>query len=1220
MEKVISFLHSATEPWLSFGHLPSAFMDIYPKCIFLSAVGVFLLYLRYLLLKPFLPTWNNRDIRKQQGKAKKGRRATSKEFRIFHREAWERRKLLSVVQSPLGRLYDASHFRQVLCPDPCCDVCNGATAKVSHLLSWATLEDGAASASSVPSTASVTEDSFTLPPPLSLSPPGGQTSSLSPVPSPPPPTLSANTVTPLEDILLYAPQGDSPPSEPVLLTSTDSPLDHIPSPPLPTFPQAEGSLRLETTPSVVGSPREWLVSATANKEACGDGDVPAFSPESECLVNSHSSKAFLGGQTTDYFTMPGKLSFPSPEVLVLLERRDGSQADFLMRKDGEEKAETFQKALTTWEEIPESTTELQNSGGSLPLGGSKSMLSELIRHQGFTQAQTTEDQSEPKFTQRFWGLPYLHSESMNAISTLSAHCSSTYIWFNGTPDSSVLTLPTPLSLPESPSQMLAQSQSQSVLLAMSQTQFQPPIPGTFSSQSQLRICGVYFHRSQDKTKTLLQAQIHHLECSIMTKVQERVWGLPSVVQKSQEDFCLLPSKPSLVRQSSETHAPRSVPPEDFPLTDAFRRKLERHLQKRFILQRWGLPQRIFKSQPWLSPDLSESPPCSYGLSWTSFLQHQESKDPHDTESNQPGSSQDRYSESLSLEGKMVEAQGHSPEIAQRCLWSNTKGALANGLQSDCETNLQCHPGSLSGKPSGTSEVSQCQKKLETALQKHLIRHLNETNEDHISGTVSRSGHCPLPFTLCIDKEEHEAQRQLPSDNKDGHVKSTYTMTKSVLHQVSIGLDNIRLKESEGNRHSSDVPRISTEAGLVPLSKQLDSSKTVQGPQGTKMNDKNTFVSNKVSNIVKRGQLSGLQPQPTKILNTSQWKSAQGADGNTTKAQSTLVAGRAQKEIPGFQESQTSDCNSQVSREEKFKVESRLPIQALGSPNDMPPASDKFTYKPLLMHDQSPSSGPMNASQVQWVHLSTTGLSVEQQQEPWMHSYVLDKGQDKDFPPSAQVWPAMWKTKELGAGITRSGTLQANGKSCHLQDSPSQGNYGEKPARPLPPKALTPPEHQFRKHIKHFLQWISPDRKCKGQETFPRKGTSPSPPVQDPELWKGRATLPGNTVAQKATRVPGKVPKEQLGHRHIATDTMYPRVPLSPPIKPVKTNPKKVSWVPAEPVQGRPFHHQATCPKVPSPRAYNQATAFVGQKRWVEDRDRQSQKSMALQPHPPAPYR
>lgn len=61
---------------------------------------------------------------------------------------------------------------------------------------------------------------------------------------------------------------------------------------------------------------------------------------------------------------------------------------------------------------------------------------------------------------------------------------------------------------------------------------------------------------------------------------------------------------------------------------------------------------------------------------------------------------------------------------------------------------------------------------------------------------------------------------------------------------------------------------------------------------------------------------------------------------------------------------------------------------------------------------------MNAAQVQQILFSTTGLSVEQQHEPWMHSYVLDKCQNKDFPPSAKkAYPLACKTGELGAGDT-----------------------------------------------------------------------------------------------------------------------------------------------------------------------------------------------------------
>ncbi|CAH6796210.1 Spata31d1d [Phodopus roborovskii] len=1206
MEKVLSFLSSATEPWLSFGRLSSAFVDIYPKCIFLSAVGVLLLYLRYPILKPFLPTWSNQDTGKQQGKAKKGRRAPLKEFRVFHREVQERRKLLSVMQSPFGQLYDASHFRQVLCPDPCCDVCNGATAKVSRLLLRATLEEGAVSASSVVSTASATETSFTLSPPLSPSPPGCQISSpspfpplspspspsLPPPPPPPPPSIvSTNEVTPLEDTLLCTPQGDSLPSEPVL-ESTGFPLDHIPPHPPPTVPseaeptapQTEGSSQLATIPSMVDSLSAQFVNARTHKEA--RGDVSGLStPQSGCVVNPHSSEAFLGGATTVYFTVPGKPSFPSPQVLEPFERQGKGQADFLTLEDGKGNAESFQRLLTAWEGIPKS--KLQDSGGSLPLEDIKGRVGELVEHQGLGQAQVSEDQSEPKLIQHFWGLPYLHSESMHTITTLSTHCSSACIWFNRVPDSSLLTCPRPLSLPE--------SQSQSFLLATSQNQLQPPIPVPPSSpQSPLRICGVYFHRPKDETRALLQPKVHPADCSALTKEPERVWGLPSTVQNSQEKFCLPPSKPSFVRQSPKTHTPKSVPPGNFPLTDAFRKKLEYHLRKRLILQHQGLSHRVFKSQPWVSPDLAESPMGDCRLSGVSVFQHQDSKDPHDSVSNQPGSSQERCPERVSLEGTVAQTLEQSSETVHRHLRGNSEGAVDNGLQSDCETNPQGRPGSLSGKPSGSSQVSQCQKKLETVLKKRLIRHLKETREGQLSGAMPRSGHCPLPSTSCMGKKEHEA-----SDNKDGHVMSKYKM----LQRTPIILDNTSQEESESNKHSPDVPRISNEPDPVPWSKRLYFSKTVRGTQDSKVNDTNIFVSNKVSNTVKGGQLSGLQPQPTKIMNTSRCKSTQGADGNITKVQSTLVAGRALKETSGPQESQIYDCNSQVSREQKLKSESRLPIQVLRHPNDKLPASDEFSYKPFPVHDQSPSRGSMNASQ---------GL----RQETWMAPHVLDH--NKDIPPPAKkIRPPPWKTEELWAGVATSGTsLQANGKSRQAQDAPIQGNHGEKAIQPLPAKAQSPPEHQFRKHFKQLLQRLSPDRKCKGPEMLLRKGSPPSP-VQDPELLKGRVIFPGNTIAQKPMRDPRKVSREQLGHRYGAADTTRPRVPLSPPTKPVKTKPKKESRVSAQPVQARSLYHQVAYPKVPSPSSYSRSTTFVGQRRQGEDRDRQPHKGVVSQPGPPA---
>ncbi|XP_031215272.1 spermatogenesis-associated protein 31D3-like isoform X2 [Mastomys coucha] len=1209
MKKVLSILNSSilnssiltnvTESWLSFS---SVFVDLYPKCIILSVVGLLFLSLRYLILKPFLPTQTSQGTRKQQGRAKRERRTSFKEFRSFHGEAQERRKLQSIVQSPCGRLYDPSYFRRVLCHDPCCDVCNGATVKVRRLLSWASLEDCSASASSMASTASVTENSFSLSSSLSPSPSGYQFSSFSLVPPPPPPSiLSTNKLASLEDILLGTPQGDPLPSESIL-TSTSFPLHHLLPHPVPTSPSeaqlptrpTEGPLRPENILSLAGSHGDRFLHATTSKDACDDlpesyqqqnGAQNSCPSQLKCLVNAeipnhHSSEDFWQGQASPHFTVPENL-------LKILERQEDSQADVPTLKDGKREAKPFQKELAVWEKKTEPTAALQNSRDPFPLGSTRALLSKLNSQPGLVQVQTPRGQLlEAMPTQHFWGLPYLHSESMSCITTLSSHCSSMCIWFNRTTDSPALAPPSPLPLPERKPQ--TPSQSQSTQLATPQAQLQTVPEPSPSSQSQVRVCGVYFRRSQE-TKTLLQSEIHHLEYNVMAKEPDREWALPAVVQKPQGEICLPPSKLSLAIQSSKIQPPRSVSPKDFPLTDGFQKKFEQHLRKRLILQRWGLPQGIYKSQLWWSPDPSESSMSSSGLSG---FKHKDNKGPPNTVSSQSGSPQER---SISIEKKTVKAQDQTLKIIQKYLCSNSKTALDNALPSDQEINLQDSSGSLSDKPSGTSQVSQCRKKFETDT--NLKNHIDETNKDQVPATISISGHRPLHFNSCVGKKENKAERQPPSDNKDEHTKR---IPVSGVQQTPAVLDTTILKESEAKKPSPDVPKMSARTGPVPVGKSISCSKIVLGLQGKKMDDKHIFVSNKVSNIVKE-QLGGLQPQPTKFWNASQHKSAKEADGETPKAQSTLLAGRAPEG-----KSDPQDVSCQVSTEEKFESESSQPIQALEPPKDALLVPDKLTHKPLAVYDQSPSRAPKSSAQVE-------------PQEPGMPAHTLGKALKKDSPlPAKRVWPAR-KIEELASEAAGPEKLQPNGKSHHAQDSLTPGNRGKGPVPSRPVKAPSPPEPQFRKHVKHFFQWLSPDRKGKGQEAFLKKDASQSSLMHDSEV-KGRATFPGNTVAQKATRDFGKVPKEQPGHRHGAADTMRPRAPSSPPSKPMKTKPKK-DWVPTDPVLGRQFHSQASLSKVPGPRSHNQAAAaFVGQKRGVAEMARQSQKCEALQPRPPVSHK
>ncbi|NP_001077359.2 uncharacterized protein LOC238683 [Mus musculus] len=853
MENILSFLNRS---WLGFG---SAFLDIGSNYIFLSGVWSILLYLWYLILKQFFPPpWKSQDIKKYQGSANKERRKSLKGCRITQRKSQEQRELLSVVQSPLGEEYDSSNFRQLLCPDPYCGVCNGATAKISHLLSQATHQDGAVTMSSLDSTVSVTETALTLSLPLpentidypisdTACEPSLQSSSI----------ISSHQSEYLEDTLSLSPLGGSLLSESTPPVNAKSPLDHslhsLASLPLPqqyVTPETELLLQPTTVLSLVDSPMELFANVPINNGICSSShamsefiqqqtdtgnssQLESAHPVNQELLDPYSSESYLWGNTSTYLTLPGNLHFSSLGAVALLETQDGRRTD----------------SLKTWEKTSE--FDHQNLAVSHSLESSKERLH---TPQHLSYSKTSEDQLEDKNTQSFWGLPSLHSESMNSIATVLTDSSLISGCFNRFSDSPMLTHRTTLPLSESQlhnlSQSLSQSQSQPVSQANLQAQLQLPNP-VLSPHSQLRICGVYFHSPQNEAQPLEPTAIHCLEYNILKKEQERVWGLPTVVINSQQEFCPPPPNPSLVSQLSKTHVPKSISIEKCFITSELQKKFEHHLRKRLILQRWGLPKRIRESLLWINPqaELPESPSAksNYGLSWIPFFKQQSKKDLHKTILSQPGSFPAKQLEEKLL--KLCSKQGLEM-VQKQQTWSNTKGTLDNGLQSDCETNLQCHSDSLSCKPLGTSEVSQCQKKLETSLKEHLTTRLNETIERQITSTMSGSRYGPFPFTSCVNKEEHKAQ--MPSDIKDRHVKSISTAKKSVKQQTSFDLDNTSLEESKGNRHSSDVPKMLAEV----LGKRLTSGKTVQRPQATKIIDKKIFVSNKVG---KGGQLSGLQP-------------------------------------------------------------------------------------------------------------------------------------------------------------------------------------------------------------------------------------------------------------------------------------------------------------------------------------------------------------------------
>lgn len=223
--------------------------------------------------------------------------------------------------------------------------------------------------------------------------------------------------------------------------------------------------------------------------------------------------------------------------------------------------------------------------------------------QQFLYIRYYEDQIPQKYSQLFWGLPSLHSESLVATVQISSRNSPQnvhFIFFNGICKASMVqmsnqkSIPIPychsLPLSELQSQSFAQPKYQAQHFHFSQPQDQhqshlqselPNLPSS-SSPSQIRDCGVAFHRCQDQPDTHITSANKYLE----KKQQESLWGVP-VLNKSQGIiYPQIPSIP-LTNQSSYTYVPVSLLKDHFHLTSESQQNLNHHLSRKLV-PRWCL--------------------------------------------------------------------------------------------------------------------------------------------------------------------------------------------------------------------------------------------------------------------------------------------------------------------------------------------------------------------------------------------------------------------------------------------------------------------------------------------------------------------------------------------------------------------------------------------------------------------------------------------------------
>ncbi|XP_007606145.1 spermatogenesis-associated protein 31D1-like [Cricetulus griseus] len=979
---------------------------------------------------------------------------------------------------------------------------------------------------------------------------------------------------------------------------------------------------LETTRSPVSRPSEVFVNVPTSKST-GYVSQPVSDPSQQrpaednllpsdlaSSANQHlpdtcASQASLQGNLPE----PGNLLPPNSDALARLKGQDKKEGDFLPTKDRKNKEYLIKSPYLEKLSSAESLAKSQELAASHSASSKDKPMNQQAPH-----SKTSVDNAEPKPTQLFWGSPSLHSEALHPPTTASSDPSSA---FNSMAEASLadnspppVTLPTPLfvtkSQPQTWFQTLSQSHSQRDPPAGGQAHPQCHSPVsvlTFSPQSQIKICGVHFHRPQDEAQPLGPFETQHLEYNVLKKEQERVWGLPSVVQKSQKTFCPSPPKLSTVSQSLKSHNPRPILLGDFPLTNELRKKLEHHLRKRLIQHRWGLPHRINESLSLMCPqsELADFPESkrSRGLSWLSLFKHQQSKDSHDIVLNGARKFHSGTLKNCAREETKIKAQTDSKVVGQKDhLQRNPEEALASSLQSHLKTDLEPHAASQSGQLSSLSKVSQCQKKVEIALEQHLNKKMKEIREGQIPSTVDKSWHSisaaqPPPETLLEDlaplageedplKNHQHSLSISPSKEKilEEHIKTFgRRMSFHLPKRVEESLESYKTKVEPSHPPS----QFHAASHAVSAVNSAQTSRFQQ--RNTSGDGMRTLNFTPIQEVSLPASWPGSQIRPAseikvfvdKDLSTAQsgrepiqpWTPGMVDKGSLQQSGSDH---RHSPELPMRPDRptvphnpRTSDYKSQVSRGVVLHSESRPPIQAAGLP-DVPSASEEKTSKP-----QGPSSGDMVASQVLRVHLPTARVGIEAGQSSWFPANVSGKCQNKGCPPAAK------RVSPLGGGDAGLGTSQTRGKRLSVQARAPEETHGHT-SSPVQSRRGQPLENQFTSQVKCFLQWVSPGRKHKGQERSLAKGSFSSPPVKGTSLIKGRCEFYENIEALKYVRDPGVILRKPLGHRQ-GTVIPCPQAPVPPFMGSEETQQEVQLLAQSEPVQRYLSCWQAACSQV-----------------------------------------
>ncbi|XP_024903800.1 spermatogenesis-associated protein 31D1-like [Pteropus alecto] len=758
---------------------------------------------------------------------------------------------------PIGQHRDTIRFRQLLCPDPSCDVCNSTTAEVNQLLFPEILEDATPSVSPLASVAPVTESSYSLSPAFSVVPPKD------PLPAPlpesfplPPRILSPEPTTPLADFFSPSPPGHSLPPELFPALKPKIPVDNSPPQSLVIAPlpprdtqrvdpvvhtEAASSLNtifsLESTLSQdiksssglsqtmnptdsfscphiqtdlsISPPPDNTFTVTQSKsnsillkpvpaDSCSDnpGTLSAYVPtvagtdhsnlsmsDLSCwqacaknmflptlshsdfqqeYVSLHLPDTCLWGDSATKHMETSSDSSPSLNIQAHLERQIQKRVAFQILEKKEMKEGSFSKHMLSenyWTSSWNSVQPFEVEDMTAPKTGwnFEDKPEQLHVSQKLFYVKTLGGNLQQKYSQLFWGLPSLHSESLVAtllVSRSSSPLESRFVLFNGICNAPAVKMqhlgssPPPnfhlLPLPNVHPQIKPPSQSSTQVHP--QAHLHSRLPILSSSPFQTRECGVSSPGSQDESYSHILIENEDREWPVLQKRQEGLWGLDPILQKSQEAICPQDLNPPLVSRPSHDYAPVSILPGNFHITSEPEEKLQLHVPRKTILRRCLNDCRNVDSLALMAPQskltkISQQQGKHAHLQ-LSELQGQSSKDLAKPELSLPGSFYKRFPQKFQLRKDMQRNLGYilekSPEdipqrISERYFLKSLRAASDTGR--NCVRHSSNH---LRNELLNVSRSDLDQNQMKTILRLHLNKKFWQITAGRIPIGVCRS--------------------------------------------------------------------------------------------------------------------------------------------------------------------------------------------------------------------------------------------------------------------------------------------------------------------------------------------------------------------------------------------------------------------------------------------------------------------------------------------------